>query len=231
MSLPTGTRKESGQSRNRNPWPKRSRLAWKRYIDDIFSLWGTIREVLTQFIDQANNHHPSIKFTAEISDAETTFLDTSVYTTRGERFMYESVLDIRTHYKPTETCQYTQFFSCHPPGVKKGFIKGEALRLLKTNFLKQQLRKKIKHFQSHLVERGYPGLVQRTLLEVIFENRKQALQPKPKTNKKILPFVTEYHPAVPNLKQILMKHYCSKKYSKNLLYYHPGGGGVPPYIS
>jgi len=30
---------------------------------------------------------------------------------------------------------------------------------------------------------------------------------KPKTNKKILPFVMQYHPAVPNVKQILMKHW------------------------
>ena len=62
---------------------------------------------------------------AEISDTETTFLDTSVY--KGERFTYESALDIRSHYKPTETLQYTHFSSCHPPGVKKGFVKGEAL--------------------------------------------------------------------------------------------------------
>jgi len=90
-------------------------LVWKRHIDDIFSLWDTNREVLTEFIDQANNDHPTIKFTAEISDTETTFLDTSVY--KGQRFIYESVLDIHTHYKPTETCPYT-FSSCHPPGVK-----------------------------------------------------------------------------------------------------------------
>jgi len=96
-------------------------LAWKRYIDDIFSLWDNSREDLTQFIDQANKHHPTIKFTAEISGTETTFMDTSVY--KGERFLNESVLDIRTHYKPTETFQYTHFSSCHPQGVKKGFIK------------------------------------------------------------------------------------------------------------
>ena len=30
-------------------------LVWKRHIDDIFSLWDTNREVLTGFIDQANN--------------------------------------------------------------------------------------------------------------------------------------------------------------------------------
>ena len=33
----------------------------------------------------------------------------------------------------TETFQYTHYTSCHPPGVKRGFIKGEAIRLLGTN--------------------------------------------------------------------------------------------------
>ena len=37
------------------------------------------------------------------------------------------------HLKPTETFQYTHFSSCHVPGVKKGFIKSQALRLLRTN--------------------------------------------------------------------------------------------------
>ena len=105
-------------------------LAWKRYIDD-FSIWNINKGEVTRFIEQANSHHPTIKFTAEVSDAETTFLDTKVY--KGERFAKESRLDIKTHFKATETFQYTHFSSCHPPGVKKDFIKGEALRLLRTN--------------------------------------------------------------------------------------------------
>ena len=80
----------------------------------------------------------SIKFTAEISENEITFLDTVVF--KGERFITESILDIKTHYKPTETFQYTHFTSCHNPGVKRGFIKGEAIRLLRTNSLKQYLK-------------------------------------------------------------------------------------------
>ena len=52
-------------------------LFWKRRIDDIFPLCDTNRDVLTEFIDQANNYHPTIKFTAEISDTETFFLDTT----------------------------------------------------------------------------------------------------------------------------------------------------------
>ena len=40
-------------------------LAWKRYIDDIISLWHSSRDV--DIIEKANQHHPTIKFTAEIS--------------------------------------------------------------------------------------------------------------------------------------------------------------------
>ena len=70
------------------------------------------------FVEQANSYHPTIKFTAEISDKEITFLDTRIY--KGARFEKESILDTRTHFKPTETFQYTHFKSCHPPGVYQG---------------------------------------------------------------------------------------------------------------
>ena len=49
---------------------------WKRYIDDIFSLWDISKADIEQFIEQANSLHPTIKFTAEISVTETAFLDT-----------------------------------------------------------------------------------------------------------------------------------------------------------
>ena len=39
------------------------------------------------------------KFTAEISENEITFLDTVVF--KGERFIKESILDIKTHYLTT----------------------------------------------------------------------------------------------------------------------------------
>ena len=156
-------------------------LAWKRYIDDIFSIWNINRDEVTQFIEQANSHHPTIKYTAEISDMETTFLDTKVY--KGERFAKQSILDIKTYFKATETFQYTHFSSCHPPGVKKGFIKGEGLRLLRTNSSKAAFKTAIKNFKANLIERGYPEtLVSNTLAEIKFEERKIALQQKQKAN-------------------------------------------------
>ena len=99
-------------------------LIWKRYIDDVFSLWNINKEEINSFIELANSYHPTIKFTAEISDTEITFLDTCVY--KGERFKKESILDGRTYFKPTETFQYTHFTSCHPQTSGSGFImKGE----------------------------------------------------------------------------------------------------------
>lgn len=78
-------------------------LEWKRYIDDIFSLWNADKKEIEDFIVLANRHHLTIKFTAEISNKEVNFLDTTVY--KGERFRDQGILDVRTHFKPTETFQ------------------------------------------------------------------------------------------------------------------------------
>ena len=129
-------------------------MAWKRYNDDIISLWHTSRDVVEKFIEQANKYHPTIKFTAEISCTDATFLDTTIY--KGERFKNESVLDMRTHFKPTETFQYKFFATCHPPEAKKGFVKGETLRLLRTNSSIKTFEENITTFKKHLLERGYP---------------------------------------------------------------------------
>ena len=61
-------------------------LRWKRYIDDIFSLWNVDKEEIEEFITLANQHHPTIKFTAEISDKEINFLDTIQLSSRAKDF-------------------------------------------------------------------------------------------------------------------------------------------------
>ena len=68
-------------------------------------MWNTGRDKIEDFLVKANSFHPTIKFTAEIS--ETTLLDTKVY--KGDRFNKQSILDMRTHFKATETFQYTNF--------------------------------------------------------------------------------------------------------------------------
>ena len=107
----------------------------------VFSLWDSKRTAVDCFIEQANTFHPTIKFRAEISENKVAFLDTVVF--KGERF----ILDIKTHYKTAESIQYTHFTSCHPPGVKRGFIKGQAIRLLRTNSSKTTFEECLANFQ------------------------------------------------------------------------------------
>ena len=150
-------------------------IFWKRFIDDVISVWDTSRNEIEEFLLKANNFHPTIKFTAEISETETTFLDTKVY--KGVRFNKDSILDVRTHFKPTETLQYTNFYSRHRPGVTKGFIKGEALRLLRTNSSEITFEENMRNFSTRLKNRDYPATtVEKHLSEVIFADRKKALE-------------------------------------------------------
>ena len=124
-------------------------LARKRFVDDIFCLWDTNKEDIELFNEQANAYHPTIKFTAEVSQIETTFLDTTAY--KGERFEKERILDVRTHFKPTETFQYTHFNSCHPAGVKKGLSKEKLSNSSRVTF-----EENINNFKTRLISRGYP---------------------------------------------------------------------------
>ena len=117
------------------------------------------------------------KSEAEISNTEITFLDTVVY--KGKRFRDHSILDIKTHFKPTETFQYTHFSSSHPSGVKKGFVKGEALKLLRTNSSRTTFEENIYKFKSRLLARGYPkSLIETLLSDVKFTERESALRCK-----------------------------------------------------
>ena len=180
---------------------------WKRFVDDIISAWLLKRDEIEAFLNYANSIHPTIKFTAEISDTRVPFLDTFVF--KGTRFQSQGILDIQTHFKPTETFQYLHFTSSHPLGVKKGFVKGEALRLLRTNSNETDFLAQLKQFEARLYTRGYPeDLVKSTLTSVTIDKREASLARREKCgNREILPFVTTYNPAVPNIKDIFRKHW------------------------
>ena len=96
-----------------------------------------------------------------------------------------------------------------PPGVKRGFIKGKAIRLLRTKSSETHFQEAISNFKTRLKARGYPkNLIDGTLSEVKFSGRQSALRKQTKkTHEGIIPFVTAYHPAVKNLKQFLMQEW------------------------
>ena len=72
--------------------------------------WTQSDEELQNFLSRANNLHPSIKFTHEISNTTISSLDTS-------SSLSEGVLFTDLYSKPTDTNQYLLPSSCHPPHV------------------------------------------------------------------------------------------------------------------
>ena len=65
-------------------------------------------------------------------------------------------------------------------------------------------------FKERLKAKGHPeNITERSLSGVNFASRQSPLThtQKAKGHERLLPFVTMYHPAVRNLKQILMRHW------------------------
>ena len=87
------------------------------------------------------------------------------------RFQNQGILDIHTHFKPTETFQYTHFSSCNPHMVRKGVIKGEALIPVRTNSSSKSFYENIYNFKKRLCARGYCH----NLIEKITSDRRRLL--------------------------------------------------------
>ena len=92
-------------------------------------------------------------------------------------------------------------------GVKKGFAKREALPILKTNQTGFALNKKHTELKNTTEEGDRGNLTKfwrNTCLELSAPVEKGHLKKGSIRQKKNLPFVIQYHPAVPKLKNILM---------------------------
>ena len=89
----------------------------------------------------------------------------------------------------------------------KGFIKGEALQLLKTNLVKEIFQLLKLEFLTRLLKRGYPWELAEKIPEVKISSGNDALKNKTKTSNNVLPFVTTFNPSTPSIKNVLMKHW------------------------
>ena len=125
-----------------------------------------------------------------------------VNTGKGDFTTKESLTSAHI-FKPTENFN-TRISLPVTHGIRKGLIRGEAIRLLRTNSSAKSFYENIYNFKKRLRARGYPhNLIEKITSEVKFTERKSALQKNNEVRKKILPFVTTYHPALQNLKNIL----------------------------
>ena len=84
-------------------------LVWKRFIDDIFCLWDTNKEDIDQFIEHANSCHPTIKFTAEVSQKPHSWTQQSIRDERMKEFsMCVHILNLLKHFSTPTSKAVTQ---------------------------------------------------------------------------------------------------------------------------
>ena len=128
-----------------------------------FPFFGTVTEKTQLFIKETKtNPIPKIKSTAKIWNNEINFLDTIVSKENISQ-RNPSSLDIKSHYKPTKTFQHVHFTSFHPSGVKRSFIKGKEIRLIrkssrkKTNIWRVPCELKVHEYPIPDIERSLLG--------------------------------------------------------------------------
>ena len=179
---------------------------WKRFIDDIFLIWTGTKEELEIYMKTINQIHNTIKFTYEASDKELTFLDITLY--KGDRFLNENILDIRTHIKETNKQLYVHADSYHPNATKKAIMKGETKRYLRTNSNKknfENMKIKLIHKLKH---RGYKKEeVLNEIKDITFSERPQTLLKKVKTKNQKIIFSTQFCDNIHKFRRIIHKHW------------------------
>ena len=173
---------------------------WWRYIDDVFAIWSYGEESLIEFIEQINNVHPKIQFTAEWSDRSIAFLDVTVTIEEGRL-----TTDLFT--KPTDTHQYLHKYSCHPAHCKSTIAYSQALRLRRICSDDDTYLKRAEELKEYLVHRGYKGEeIQQQIDRATSVTRTKALTRSEIKNTDRVPLVVTFHPQLPSLGKILRDH-------------------------
>ena len=171
---------------------------WWRYIDDIFFLWEHGEEKLRSFINDINENHPTIKFTAEWSKTSINFLDVTASIADG-------IIETDLYVKPTGSHRYLLSSSCHPFYCKRGIPYSQALRLNRICSNNKFFDKRCNDLEKHLLDRGYSErMVRKEILRARAIPRDTLLGKvnNQKNNNKIT-FNITYHPVFRNVKKIL----------------------------
>ena len=181
-------------------------LIWKRFIDDIFSVWTLPKAEINNFIVFANSFHTTINSRMKCHRKRPFSWIPKFLKAQGslltKSWMFKHILSRQKRSNKHTSRHVTLSVS------RRAFVKGEALRLLRKNSVKESFELKKLQFLTRLLERGYPkSFAEDIFTEIKFSMRNKALQNKPKTSEKIIPFVTTFNPATPNLKKILIKHW------------------------
>ena len=153
-------------------------------------MWTHTREELDEFIEHLNTRTEHYKFTSDISETHTTFLDTTVKITNGEL-----VTDL--YSKPTDSHNYLMYNSSHPQRCKDSIPYSQFLRIRRICSRIEDFDTHVVSYSAHFLRRNYPlELLKEAVILSREQDRKELLSPKtkdtPGSDKVFL--ISTYHP-------------------------------------
>jgi len=182
-------------------------IFWKRFIDDVICVFEeTSPNTQQQLIDKANNITPEIQFTTEGNTEQgTNFLDTNIKIVNGS-------IRVAPYIKPTDKRLYVRHDSNHPSHQKNNIAYSQALRLRRICSEEEDYTTHTNLLKEAMIKRGYEENKIQPKIDLCKKMNRDTLldttQP-PQTQEKetdTIFFSTTYHPGLPDIKQIVMKH-------------------------
>ncbi|KAL8616838.1 hypothetical protein ACOMHN_041757 [Nucella lapillus] len=170
---------------------------WKRYIDDIITIWLYGEDELNKFMTWMNNQHPSIKFTYSYGRTNLPYLDVSL------SIDPDGHLTSDLHVKPTDAAMILPFNSCHPRHCPRSIPYSQCLRLRRICSEDSVFEKRCQELKVKLQRRGYPGsLIDAAMRKVSDQPRASTLQYSRRNQQSKadrVPFIVRHNPSNPSL--------------------------------
>lgn len=169
-------------------------IFWKRYLDDILIIFTCDDVEIDKFVTWINGIHPTIKFTLESDPKGIPFLDTFLSINEGH-------IRIRPYTKPTDTKQYIDPTSCHPPHIIKSIPYSQALRIKRLCTNEEDLIREICNLYGYFKRRNYnDDLLQQSMIRAL-----NSTKPTVKRDTTPTTLIITYNPRNPNYARTLNK--------------------------
>jgi hypothetical protein len=172
-----------------------------RFLDDIFGVSLTTPDVTLRLL-KTELEQPAHGILLEVTTGlSVPFLDLSI-SISGDR------LSTSLYQKSQNLYLYTPYTSAQPLSVKKGLIKTEVIRYIRSCSQEEDFKRILEEFILRLQARGYPlSFINKVLTTCPpYSDRDGLMQPKKKEQKSLTtPFRIRYAPNAPAARNLLVK--------------------------
>ena len=173
---------------------------YKQYRDDSFGICLHGESTLLQYLEHINTLHPSIKFTLTYGK-QIHFLDLILTLTNWGSIQTE------TFYKPTDTFQFLDAHSCHPPSIIKNIPKSHFRRHMRNCSTFSTFLKHAYILKFNLRKRSYTKkLINNKLRSLPLFTRSKILKYNTKSKLKRTPLIITYNSNPPDLEKIIREN-------------------------